>query len=473
MPECSGAPRAKRSGARCPRVLGIDEHFFSRRQGYATTFCDLGNHSVYDVVLGRSEKALEDYLSKLPGREAVRVVCMDLSSTYRAIVRKHFPQAQIVADRFHVIRLINHHFLALWREVDPAACKNRGLLSLMRRHRHNLKPDQQQRLSQYLAEHPALHLVYRLKQYLCYLLLKKHRTRKQCRKLIPRLLKVSDQLRGAGPAQLVTDLEQAGDEFAALLACAVFLQQQIAEILLEAVDEMESWMLSQVLAEPLLLIRFEIVAVAAHEREQAAVFAGRRVHFPPKGQEVVVDEANDVEAVGHNLGLGEVLPDDGPVGGRQIHADHPDRLPPGQLAQIVLQCLLGASQHHVVNAVVAEIAEGGGVALAAGEEVLVNAQYARTSGATALGARGPTALRQNRGGRGSLRLSTLRSTLALRGSYQTGRVSLMWHAEFTCTTHQAGFRTSWIAMPGRQAESHPNVLIALPLDVAPSDSVTL
>ena len=200
----SGAPRAKRSGARCPRVLGIDEHFFSRRQGYATTFCDLGNHSVYDVVLGRSEKALEDYLSKLPGREAVRVVCMDLSSTYRAIVRKHFPQAQIVADRFHVIRLINHHFLALWREVDPAACKNRGLLSLMRRHRHNLKPDQQQRLSQYLAEHPALHLVYRLKQYLCYLLLKKHRTRKQCRKLIPRLLKVIDQLRGAGPAQLVT-----------------------------------------------------------------------------------------------------------------------------------------------------------------------------------------------------------------------------------------------------------------------------
>lgn len=199
-----GREAAKRSGARCPRVLGIDEHFFSRRQGYATTFCDLSNHSVYDVVLGRSEKALEDYLNKLPGREAVRVVCMDLSSTYRAIVRKHFPQARIVADRFHVIRLINHHFLALWRELDPVACKNRGLLSLMRRHRHNLKPDQQQRLSQYLAERPALQLVYRLKQHLCYLLLKKHRTRKQCARLIPRLLRAIDQLRGAGPTQLVT-----------------------------------------------------------------------------------------------------------------------------------------------------------------------------------------------------------------------------------------------------------------------------
>jgi transposase len=195
---------AKRKSAACPKILGIDEHFFSRRQGYATTFCDLRNHTIYDVVLGRSERALEDFLSQLPGREQVRLVCIDLSATYRAIVKKYFPNAHIVADRFHVIRIINHHFLALWRELDPAASKNRGLLSLMRRHRHNLKSEQLARLNQYLAQHPALALVYRLKQHLCYLVLKKHRTRKQCRKLIPRLLKAIDQLRGAGPAQLVT-----------------------------------------------------------------------------------------------------------------------------------------------------------------------------------------------------------------------------------------------------------------------------
>jgi hypothetical protein len=38
---------------------------------------------------------------------------MDLASAYRALVRKYFPQARIVADRFHVIRLINHHFPGL------------------------------------------------------------------------------------------------------------------------------------------------------------------------------------------------------------------------------------------------------------------------------------------------------------------------------------------------------------------------
>lgn len=97
---------------RCPQVLGIDEHFFTRRSGYATTLCDLRNHKIYDVVLGRSELSLAAYFQKLEGKSEVRVVCMDLASNYRALVRMHFPNARIVADRFHVIRIINHHFLA-------------------------------------------------------------------------------------------------------------------------------------------------------------------------------------------------------------------------------------------------------------------------------------------------------------------------------------------------------------------------
>jgi transposase len=194
---------SERHTLECPRILGIDEHFFTRRKGYATTLCDLKNHTVYDVVLGRSEAALNGYLERLQGKDRVRIVCMDLSSTYRAIVEKHFPNAKIVADRFHVIRLINHHFLSCWRELDPAGAKNRGLLSLMRRHRHNLKPEQRARLWAYLAEHPAMQIIYQFKQRLCYLLLKKHKTRKQCQSLIPRFLRALEELNQSGLAQLV------------------------------------------------------------------------------------------------------------------------------------------------------------------------------------------------------------------------------------------------------------------------------
>jgi hypothetical protein len=45
-----------------------------RRDGYVTTFCNLSRHTVFDVVFGRSEAALERYLNSLPGKEGVRVV---------------------------------------------------------------------------------------------------------------------------------------------------------------------------------------------------------------------------------------------------------------------------------------------------------------------------------------------------------------------------------------------------------------
>lgn len=194
----------QRRNAPCPRILGIDEHFFSRKEGYATTLCDLFHHTIFDVVLGRSEAALDTYLAKLPGKERVRVVCMDLASVYRAVVRKHFPRAKIVADRFHVIRLITHHFLACWREIDPVGSKHRGLLSLIRRHRHNLKADQHAKLQSYFDRFPVLREIYRFKQRLCYLLLKKHRTRKQCIPLVNRFLKAIQQLNLSGLAQLMT-----------------------------------------------------------------------------------------------------------------------------------------------------------------------------------------------------------------------------------------------------------------------------
>ena len=194
---------AEKTSTLCPQILGIDEHFFTRRLGYATTFCDLRNHKVYDVVLGRSELSLEGYLNRLEGKHLVKVVCMDLAAVYRAIVRKHFPQARIVADRFHVIRLVNHHFLTCWRDLDPVGSKNRGLISLMRRHRHHLTDEQYVRLSRYLAAHPALEVIYRFKQRLCSLLMEKHHNRRKCEKLAPRLLRAIAELQGAGLAPLV------------------------------------------------------------------------------------------------------------------------------------------------------------------------------------------------------------------------------------------------------------------------------
>ena len=143
---------------------------------------------VFDVVLGRSEASLKSFLNKLEGKDRVRVVVMDLSETYRSIVRKYFPNAHIVADRFHVVRVLNHHFLKLWQALDEEGRKDRGLLSLMRRHPCNLKPEQVPKLQEYFKEVQGLKEVYDFKQDLMQLLLKKHLRREEAKAVIPQLL---------------------------------------------------------------------------------------------------------------------------------------------------------------------------------------------------------------------------------------------------------------------------------------------
>lgn len=49
-------------------------------------------------VLDRSQASLRSYLRRLPGKENVRIIVMDMSETYRRIAQQYFPNAMIVAD---------------------------------------------------------------------------------------------------------------------------------------------------------------------------------------------------------------------------------------------------------------------------------------------------------------------------------------------------------------------------------------
>ena len=179
----------------CPIVLGIDEHFFSRKQGFATTLCDLRKHKIFDIVKGRSEPDLADYLRALPGRDRVAVVCMDLSSTYRSIVKKYFPNARIVADRFHVIRLMQHQCMMTYRTLSNQVKSNRGVLALLRTKPGNLTPLKKVKRDKFLAENPAIDAIYQFQQQLHELLMRKTLNKVQCRELIPGFLDMLNSLK--------------------------------------------------------------------------------------------------------------------------------------------------------------------------------------------------------------------------------------------------------------------------------------
>ena len=179
---------AERISLLCPEILGIDEHTIHKKKGrFATTFCDLKNHKVFDIVEGKSGAALEGFMSRLQGRERVRMVCIDLSSPYRSLIRKWFPNAKIVADRFHVVRLVIYHFMNLARQISPEIKHQRGILNWLRKTPSNLTPEEVEKLGRYLKARPALKALYDEMQALRVLLNLKHQTARQCRRLSRRL----------------------------------------------------------------------------------------------------------------------------------------------------------------------------------------------------------------------------------------------------------------------------------------------
>ena len=72
----------------------------------------------------------------------------------------------------------------------------------MRRHHHRLKFEQKLRIRKYLSSVPGLEAVYDFKRELTLLMLKKHRTKKQCRVLIKHFLLKIEQLKNTGFAPL-------------------------------------------------------------------------------------------------------------------------------------------------------------------------------------------------------------------------------------------------------------------------------
>lgn len=188
----------------CPQVLGIDEHRVHRGMAFATTFCDLKNHRIFDIVPGRSEGELRGFLSQLKGREKVRVVCIDLSSPYRRMVRTYFPRAKIVADRFHVMRIIIHHFMELARQIAPEIKNHRGALSALRKRKEHLQARDHERLQSLFAKYQAIQPLYEKMHALRSLMNIKHQTKRACRPLVDELLETIRELRQSAFAPLIT-----------------------------------------------------------------------------------------------------------------------------------------------------------------------------------------------------------------------------------------------------------------------------
>ena len=151
-----------------PSVLGIDEHFFTRRRGfpeYVTVFTDLSKRKLFDVAETKRKKTLLEQYQKSPGRLDVKIVCMDLSSVYRSLVKELFPNARIVADKFHVMKLLMPSIMKERQSVEGHHKKTLGRKRLLC-HRGRLDYSIRSEMDVALKNYSGLNELYRAKESL-------------------------------------------------------------------------------------------------------------------------------------------------------------------------------------------------------------------------------------------------------------------------------------------------------------------
>jgi len=153
-----------------PSIIGIDEHSFKRNKqfgytDYATLIVDYKNKRPFELVEGKGSADLLKALSAIQGRENVHWVNMDLCQPFRYFVRSFFPNAQIIADKFHVLRLLSGSINKRRKQITGDKRTN-PIRRLLLRNGSKLNFFEKSALYRWLENYPELREIYHFKEAL-------------------------------------------------------------------------------------------------------------------------------------------------------------------------------------------------------------------------------------------------------------------------------------------------------------------
>jgi transposase len=83
------------------RILGVDDWAFLKGRSYGTILCDLELHRAIALLPDRSAESLAKWLARHP---EIEIISRDRGGIYAQGAAAGAPQAQQVADRFHLLR---------------------------------------------------------------------------------------------------------------------------------------------------------------------------------------------------------------------------------------------------------------------------------------------------------------------------------------------------------------------------------
>lgn len=149
-----------------PERLSLDE--FSKEKGkskFVTVVSDIDKSSLLEVINSHKSEEIIEALQSQPQatRENVKEVSVDMWGGFQKVIKEVFPNALIVIDRFHVMKLVNKSLNKIRLLLELKGLKNRCLLM---KNSLDLTEKEQQELQQLLNYSGCLSIGYELKEEL-------------------------------------------------------------------------------------------------------------------------------------------------------------------------------------------------------------------------------------------------------------------------------------------------------------------
>ena len=159
------------------RFLGVDEIYLGRRDKFLTIVSDLERGEPLWAGQDRKRETLDRFFTEArppARRRAVRAVCVDMWEPFAQSLRTHLPRAQIVYDKFHVLRHVSAALdetrrAEFFRQGGAARAVLRGKRWLLLRAWGSLDRTERQELKDLLGLNRRLAKAHLLKEQLAHL----------------------------------------------------------------------------------------------------------------------------------------------------------------------------------------------------------------------------------------------------------------------------------------------------------------
>jgi transposase len=149
-----------------PKWMGIDEIHLIRPRGVIANIAD---NTIVELLRNRNKDTVAHYLRHLEHKDRVQYVAMDMWQPCRDACQAVIPDAQIVVDKFHVLRMANEAMERVRKSLRESLTprQRRGLMHdrfvLLKRER-DLNDKEALLLSGWVKNYPELGVAYRLKE---------------------------------------------------------------------------------------------------------------------------------------------------------------------------------------------------------------------------------------------------------------------------------------------------------------------